>query len=256
MSSLKGKVVAISGASAGIGLACAELFARAGCHLVLGARRLERLEANRERLMSMGAVSVGCIALDVCTTQSVNAFAAETLRLHKTVDIIFNNAGLAKGSDSVATGKDADWEAMVQTNILGALRFVRAFIPGMVAANNGHIINMGSVAGHQVYVGGAVYAGTKHAVRALTQTLRLELNGTALRVSSLDPGMVETEFSVVRFNDAQKAKDVYKGMTPLTAHDIAETVLFVASRPAHVNIEQMVIMPTDQATVYKVHRRS
>ena len=195
------QVVCITGASAGIGAAVAEEFAKAGHHLVLGARRLEKLEQLKSQLAKLGAASVLTLALDVTKEASVQEFAAHTLRQHKGVDVLVNNAGLAKGTDPLAKGASADWQVMIDTNIMGALLVARAFLPAMLERNSGHIINMGSVAGLYVYAGGAVYAATKHALRAISETLRLELNGTPIRVSEIEPGMVETEFSMVRFQD-------------------------------------------------------
>jgi NADP-dependent 3-hydroxy acid dehydrogenase YdfG len=249
------QVVVISGASAGIGAATAFEFAKNKHHLVLGARRVDRLELMRKDLLAAGAASVQIAALDVRDESSIKEFVAAVTKHHPQVDILINNAGMAKGTDPTVSGKTEDWRLMIDTNIWGALLFIRAFLPGMLSKNSGHIINMGSVAGHYVYVGGAVYAATKHALRAVSETLRLELNGTPIRVSSIDPGMVETEFSEVRWEDKSKAKAVYKGMTPLTAEDIAECIYFAASRPTHVNIDKIVLYPTDQASVYKVHRR-
>lgn len=256
MKGAKSKVVVISGASAGIGQACAALYAQNGAHLVLGARRLGKLEEEKPGLLKSGAASVECFELDVASKESVAHFAHATFKVHSTVDILVNNAGLALGVDPVSVGQEENWAQMLDVNVLGALRFIRAFLPTMMEKDSGHIVNMGSIAGEQVYAGGAVYAATKHALRAISQTLRLELNGTPIRVTSIDPGMVETEFSIVRLGDEAKAKSVYKNMTPLTPEDIAETILFATSRPAHVNIDRITIMPTDQAAVYKVHRKS
>jgi len=250
----KAKVVVITGASAGIGKACAEAFARAGYRLALGARRLERLEDVRGTLEQLGAPEVLCLALDVRSKASIEAFAAAVEGHFIHVDLLLNNAGLASGLSSVASGEDIDWQAMIDTNLYGLLRVTRRFLTRMLTRGQGHIINMGSVAGFQTYANGAVYAATKHAVRAISGALRLELNGTAIRVSEIDPGMVETEFSLVRLQDESKAKAVYSGMTPLSPDDIADCVLFAATRPAHVNIDHILVMPTAQASVYKTHR--
>lgn len=249
------KVAVVTGASAGIGQACAEIYAEHGYALVVGARRTEKLEALAPKLEKLGAKGVLVLALDVTDQHSVDAFHAQTIQKFGHVDVLVNNAGLAAGLDPVATGKDADWQAMLDTNVYGLLRVTRKFLPKMIEANRGHVVNMGSIAGFHTYANGAVYAGTKHAVKAITGALRLELNGTAVRVSEVDPGMVETEFSVVRLKDEAKAKTVYQGMTPLSGRDIAECVYFATSRPAHVNVDHIVIMPTDQASVYKTHRR-
>ncbi len=249
------QVAVITGASAGIGQACAEIYAEHGFSLVIGARRTDKLEALAPKLEKAGAKGVLVLALDVTDEKSVDAFHAQTIKKFGHVDILVNNAGLASGLDPVVTGKDSDWQAMLDTNVYGLLRVTRKFLPKMLERNVGHVVNMGSIAGFHTYANGAVYAGTKHAVKAITGALRLELNGTAIRVSEIDPGMVETEFSLVRLKDEAKAKNVYHGMTPLSGRDIAECVYFATSRPAHVNVDHLLIMPTDQASVYKTHRR-
>ena len=250
--------IVITGASAGIGAETAVLFAERGWHVIMGARRREKLEHLASRLAASGAPKVTVLDVDVTKDDSVKEFSIKAWeacggRLH----VLFNNAGLALGVDPVHKGLMSDWQQMLDTNVSGLLRVTRAFLPQMLAAGHGHIINMGSIAGHVVYEGGSVYCATKHAVRAITKTLRLELNGTPIRVSSVDPGMVETDFSLVRFNDDdERAKKVYQGVTPLTGRDIAECVWFAASRPAHVNIEEIVVMPVDQAAPHKINRRS
>jgi 3-hydroxy acid dehydrogenase/malonic semialdehyde reductase len=250
------KVVVITGASSGIGLACAEVYAKEGCALVLGARRIDRLQALRPILLDLGASRVLVSALDVRDLSSIRHFAEIVETQLGAVDILINNAGLAAGLDPVETGKDADWQAMLDTNVLGLLQVTRRFLPMMRRANQGHIVNMGSIAGFHTYANGAMYAGTKHAVKAISGALRLELNGTSIRVSEVDPGMVETEFSLVRLGDQSKADAVYEGMIPLRPEDIAECVHFATSRPPHVNIDHILVMPTDQASVYKVHRKN
>ena len=250
------KVVIITGASSGIGLACARAYAREGCRLLLGARRLDRLSALSDELLKAGAAEVLFQVLDVRDQASINAFADTAHKYFGHVDILLNNAGLAAGLDSVETAKDADWDAMLETNVMGLLRVTRRFLADMRAAGKGHIVNMGSIAGFHTYANGAMYAGTKHAVKAISGALRLELNGTPIRVSEIDPGMVETEFSLVRLGEPSKADAVYAGMTPLTADDIADCVLFATSRPPHVNVDHIIVMPTDQASIYRVHRHS
>jgi NADP-dependent 3-hydroxy acid dehydrogenase YdfG len=249
--------IVITGASAGIGEQTAMLFAERGWHVVLGARRKEKLEALSKVLSQKGASQVTVESLDVTDDKSVDRFTARTWEAcHGRVDALFNNAGLALGIDHVAKGVISDWQAMLDTNVTGLLRVTKAFLPKMIESHRGHIINMGSIASHVVYEGGSVYCATKHAVRAITKTLRLELNGTPIRVSLIDPGMVETDFSLVRFkDDSERAKNVYKGVTPLTARDIAECVWFTAARPPHVNIEEIVVMPVDQAAPHKINRR-
>jgi NADP-dependent 3-hydroxy acid dehydrogenase YdfG len=234
------KVIVITGASAGIGAETARVFAERGWHVVVGARRLDKLKDMASSWA--GGKNITVAALDVTDDKSVKAFTQTAhSATHGKIDVLFNNAGLALGVDHLATGSMDDWQAMLDTNVSGLLRVTRAFLPGMLAAGHGHIINMGSIAGHLVYEGGGVYCATKHAVRAITKTLRLEVNGTPVRVSSIDPGMVETDFSLVRFkDDATRAGKVYHGVTPLTGEDIAECVWFAASRPAHVNIEEIV----------------
>lgn len=248
------QVVVITGASSGIGLACAEIYAREGHRLFLGARRLDRLQALLPSLLALGAPQVEVHPLDVRHQASIEAFAQAAQVSLGQVDILLNNAGLAAGLDPVETGQNEHWHAMLETNVLGLLKVTRAFLPGMRAAGRGHIVNMGSIASFHTYANGAMYAGTKHAVKAITGALRLELSGTPLRVSEIDPGMVETEFSLIRLGDPAKADAVYAGMTPLSAQDIAECVQFATSRPPHVNVDHIIVMPTAQASVYKVHR--
>lgn len=250
------KTVVITGASAGIGEATALAFAKEGWSLVLGARRSERLRELATSLTGAGAAQVKVFCLDVTDTKSVTAFAKDALLATSDhIDVLVNNAGLALGVDKVAESKESDWQTMIDTNITGLLRTTRAFLPSMISENAGHIINMGSIASHVVYEGGSVYCATKHAVRAITKTLRLELNGTPIRVSLIDPGMVETDFSKVRLGDNERAKSVYKGVTPLTAEDIAACVVWSALRPPHVNVEEIVVMPVDQAAPHKINRR-
>lgn len=249
--------IVITGASAGIGEETALLFAERGWHVVLGARRQEKLDALATKLSQIGAPQVTVAHLDVTDDKSVQKFAARALEsCNARVDVLFNNAGLALGVDHVASGSISDWQVMLDTNVTGLLRVTRALLPKMIETRHGHVINMGSIASDVVYEGGSVYCATKHAVRAITKTMRLELSGTPVRVSLIDPGMVETDFSRVRFkDDSARAESVYKGVTPLTGRDIAECVWFAAARPPHVNIEEIVLMPVDQAAPHKVHRK-
>jgi 3-hydroxy acid dehydrogenase/malonic semialdehyde reductase len=254
-SRLKDKWVVITGASAGFGAAAAKAFAREGSNLLLGARRTERITALADECRKLGAPKAQAHFLDVAKTASVDEFATWAKTITNRVDALINNAGGAHGLDPVATGKDADWEAMFEINVLGILRVTRAVLP-LMKDTQGSIINIGSVAGRVAYEGGAAYCGAKAAELQITRALRLELSGTGLRVSTVDPGMAETEFSVVRFKgDEEKAKKVYEGVEPLTADDIAETLVWVASRPHHVCIDEMLIKCTDQAAIHKVHRR-
>jgi 3-hydroxy acid dehydrogenase/malonic semialdehyde reductase len=252
----KNLTVVITGASSGIGEATAFAFANEGAHLILGARRTEKLNALGPKLKTAGAGSVTVMPLDVTNTNSVAKFAKQIAsQCSEGIDILVNNAGLALGVDKIADGKESDWQTMMDTNVMGVLRVTRSLLPDMLARGKGHIINMGSIAGFLVYEGGSGYCASKHAARAVTKTLRLEVNGTPIRVTSIDPGMVETEFSNVRFGDDDKAKAVYKGLEPLTSHDIAECILWSAKRPPHVNIDEIVVMPVAQAAPHKVSRR-
>lgn len=256
-SSLASKWVLITGASSGFGAAAARAFAREGAKLLLGARRTDRLEAVAAECKKLGAPDAQFSALDVASTMSVNAFADWARSQTDKLDVLVNNAGGAKGIDTVADGKDEDWEFMMQTNVLGVLRVTRACLPLMVKNPGSSIINIGSIAGRVAYEGGSAYCAAKAGELQITKALRLELNGTGVRVSTVDPGLAETEFSIVRFKgDEARAKKVYEGVEPLTAEDIAETLVWVASRPAHVCIDEMVIKCTDQAAIHKLHRRT
>jgi len=241
--------ILITGASSGIGEATAKLFAQKGFDLVLVARRLERLEKIKSEIKN---VNVDLIAGDVRSEDC--ALVIEKFLQKKSVDILFNNAGLAKGVEPMPQGKWSDWDQMIDTNVKGLLRVTRTCLPSIIS-KQGFIVNVGSVAGRWVYPGGGVYCATKFAVRALTEGLRLDLKGTGVRVCNIEPGMVETEFSVVRLGDKEKASMVYERMTPLTANDIAEQVYWVTTQPKHINIQELVIFPTDQAAVGHVSLR-
>lgn len=257
--SLKEKWVLITGASSGFGAAAAKEFGACGARLILGARRLDRLEQTTVTAKEAGADEAHFHFLDVADTGSVTAFmdwARKKLGGSGQLHVLINNAGGAHGLDPIARGKDADWEAMIQSNVLGVLRMIRAALPLMPHDAGASIINIGSVAGRQAYEGGAVYCAAKAAELQMTRALRLELFGTGIRVSTVDPGLAETEFSLVRFKgDAAAAKKPYEGTNPLVAADIAETLLWIASRPQHVNIDELVIKPVDQAAVGKVFKR-
>lgn len=253
---LRNKWVLITGASSGFGAAAARAFAARGAKLLLGARRKERLEAVAAEARSAGATAAHVFALDVSQTSSVDAFFAGVQRQTERLDVLINNAGGAHGLDTVAQGKDEDWEATVQTNVLGILRVTRAALPLMLNNPGSTIINIGSLAGRVAYEGGSAYCAAKAGELQISRTLRLELNGTGIRVSSVDPGLSETEFSLVRFKgDTARAKKVYEGTNPLVAEDIADILVWVASRPSHVNIDEMLIKPVDQAAIHKVFRR-
>ncbi len=255
MISLKGKTVFITGASAGIGLACADIFASAGARLILTARREERLREITESIKKKHNVEAVSYRMDVTDKKDVDSVFNSMPESWKSIDILINNAGLAKGVEKIHEGYAENWEVMIDTNIKGFLYVARAITPGMVERKSGHIINLCSIAGHQVYLGGNIYCATKHAVNALTQAMQIELVDTPIRVTAISPGMVETEFSMVRYNgDEEKAKNVYQGLKPLTAEDIADTALFCATRPPHVNINDVIIMPVNQASAYAVYR--
>ncbi|HVY70205.1 MAG TPA: SDR family NAD(P)-dependent oxidoreductase [Verrucomicrobiae bacterium] len=255
-SRLANQWVLITGASSGFGAAAAKAFGAEGCKLLLGARRVDKLEAVAAAARQAGAPVALAQSLDVTQTASVDAFAQWARTHTDKIDVLVNNAGGAKGLDTVANGKDADWEFMMQANVLGVLRMTRAILPLMTNNPGSYILNIGSIAGRVAYEGGAAYCGAKAAELFITRALRLELNGTGVRVGTIDPGMAETEFSLVRFSgDAERAKKVYDGTIPLTAEDIAETLVWVASRPPHVNIDELVIKCTDQAAIHKVYRR-
>jgi NADP-dependent 3-hydroxy acid dehydrogenase YdfG len=262
-SSLAGKWVLITGASSGFGASAARTFAAEGAKLLLGARRVDRLELIAAECRKAGAPAAHAHALDVASTASVNDFAAwasqqisRNTQHAARLDVLINNAGGAKGLETVAEGKDEDWEFMMQTNVLGVLRVTRACLPLMTKNPGSSIINVGSIAGRVAYEGGSAYCAAKAGELQITKTLRLELCGTGVRVCTVDPGMAETEFSVVRFKgDEAKAKKVYEGVEPLTAEDVAETLVWVASRPPHVCIDELVIKCTDQAAIHKLHRR-
>ncbi len=257
MIDLKQQTVLVTGASSGIGLSCARKFAEAGARLILVARRLERIVALQKELKQGYGTDVLTIELDVRERDDVEKKLSSLSREWQAVDVLVNNAGLSRGLDKLHEGSVDDWEEMIDTNVKGLLYVTRAIVPGMVARGKGTIINIGSIAGHEVYPRGNVYCASKHAVDALTKGLRLDLVDTPLRVCTVDPGLVETEFSNVRFHgDTQRAKQTYQNMIPLTPDDVADAVLFCATRPSHVQLSQMVIMPTAQASTTLVHRSS
>lgn len=241
------KIAVVTGASSGIGAATARALAGAGFRVYVGARRLDRLEEVA------GPIGATALPLDVTDPESIAAFVS---KLPAQVHLLVNNAGGALGVDRVETARDEDWRRMWETNVLGVMRVTRALLPALRASGDGHIVNLGSIAGFETYVGGAGYTGSKHALRALTRTLRLELLGEPVRVTEVAPGLVETEFSLVRFaGDAERAKAVYRGLDPLTGEDIADCIVWAATRPSHVNIDEIVVRPRDQATATMVHRR-
>lgn len=255
MESLKSKKVLITGASAGIGKACAYQFAEAGADLLLCARRSERLKQIAEDIKSNFGVKVHTFKLDVRNYDEVKSKIEGLPQEWSSIDILINNAGLARDLNKVYEYDVNDWEEMIDTNIKGLLYVTRVVVPGMVERKSGHIINLGSTAGHEAYGGGSVYCGTKHFVNAVSKSFKLDLLGTGVRVSSVDPGTVETEFSLVRFyGDKERASNVYKGFTPLSADDVAEAVLFCATRPPHVNINNIILTSKDQGNSFIMHK--
>ena len=252
---LKNRNVFITGASSGIGEACAVAFAREGANLLLAARRKERIDALARKLEDKYRVATHGLELDVRDRDAVERAVGSLPPAWDHIDILLNNAGLSRGLVKLHAGEIQDWEEMIDTNVKGLLYVTRAILPGMVARNSGHVINMGSIAGHELYPSGNVYCASKYAVTAISQGLRMDLLGTNVRVSSVDPGLVETEFSEVRFRgDKARAAKTYANMRPLKGEDIAEIVIFCATRPLHVDIAQVIVMPTDQASVNHVHR--
>ncbi len=256
MYSLENRIVLITGASAGIGRSCARTFAREGARLILAARRRRRLEELAVDLKRKPGEDILLLELDVRDQPAVERAVKELPSGWSAIDVLVNNAGLSRGLDKLHDGKLEDWEEMIDANIKGLLYVSRAIIPGMVERGQGHIINIGSISGHEVYPGGNVYCATKFAVDALSKGMRLDLSGTGLRVSQVSPGMVETEFSLVRFRgDEERAGKVYKGLTPLSPDDVGEAVVYCATRPPHVNVSEIIVMPTDQASTTMVSRR-
>ena len=256
MAAIQNQIVLITGASSGIGAACASAFAEAGAKLILAARRLDRLEKLADDLASKFSSQPYLVQLDVSDRAQVESTLNHLPDSWQAIDVLINNAGLSRGLDKLHEGDIQDWEEMIDTNVKGLLYVTRTLVPGMVSRGRGHIINIGSIAGHQTYPNGNVYCATKAAVRALSEGLKMDLLGTPVRVSSVDPGMVETEFSDVRFRgNTERASKVYQGLTPLTPADVADTILFCATRPAHVNISEVLLVPTEQASATLVHRR-
>jgi NADP-dependent 3-hydroxy acid dehydrogenase YdfG len=245
------RTVLVTGASSGIGRSCAVAFAEAGARLVLLARRRERLEEVAAGLDAEAHL----VEVDVRDPTAVDAAVAGLPGAFAEVDVLVNNAGLAAGFGPLHEGDPEDWDRMLDTNVRGLLRVTRAVVPGMVERGRGHVVNIGSIAGRETYPGGAVYCASKAAVDRITAGLRMDLLGTGVRVSTVDPGMVETEFSIVRFHgDVERADEVYAGLRPLTPDDVAEAVVWVADRPAHVQVADIVLLPTAQASATRVAR--
>ncbi len=242
------KIVLITGATSGIGEACARKFAASGCSIILNGRNAEKVEALRADLAAEGA-DVLPLVFDVRDREAAKNSLASLEGRWKEIDVLINNAGLAVGMDKEFEGDLDEWDQMLETNIRGLLMMTRLVVPGMVERERGHIINIGSIAGDAAYPGGSVYCATKAAVKALSDGLRMDLVDTPLRVTNIKPGLVETNFSVVRFRgDKSKADNVYKGIVPLTGKDIAEVAWFAAASPEYMQIAEVLVMPTNQAS--------
>jgi len=255
--SLKDKIVFITGASAGIGKSCAEQFAAEGAKLILAARRIEKLHELAENLKEKHGTDSVSYQLDVRDRNAVKNVIESFPQDWKSVDILLNNAGLSQGLDKIQDGDIDDWERMIDTNVKGLLYITKYILPGMIKRESGHVINISSIAGIGVYPLGNVYCASKYAVRALTEGMIIDTVDTPIKVSAVSPGLVDTEFSTVRFKgDKSRADKVYEGIEALTANDIAETVLFCATRPRHANITEVVILATNQASGAIVHRKT
>jgi len=255
--SLKGKIVFITGASGGIGAATAVAFAAEGARLLLAARRVSKLAEVASLAKERGAAAVHSIQLDVRHRHAVQQSIDDLPPEWAEIDVLVNNAGLSRGLDKLYMGKVEDWEEMIDTNVKGLLYVTRAVTPGMVVRGRGHVLNLGSTAGEITYPNAAVYCATKAAERAINDGLRQDLLGTPVRVTSIDPGMVETDFSLVRFHgDTGRAAKVYQGLTPLTPEDVADAIVWAAGRPAHVNIARISMTSVHQANSLLFHRES
>jgi len=255
MLSLQDKIILITGASSGIGEACVEVFASSGAKLILAARRSSLLEQIAQKYQDSAQIHL--LQLDVSDRKAVEVAISNLPPEWSEIDILINNAGLSRGLSKLQEGNILDWEEMIDTNIKGLLYLTRCVVPGMVSRGRGHVVNLGSIAGHQTYPSGNVYCATKAAVKAISEGLKQDLLGTPVRVSSVDPGMVETEFSQVRFHgDIERAQKVYQGLTPLLPADVADVIFFCVTRPLHVNINEVILMPTDQASATLLNRQT
>lgn len=251
------KTVLVTGATSGIGYATAMAFAEENCNLILTGRRSERLKTMKKKIEKSYGVEVAVLSFDIRDRQACQASLQSLPENFRAIDILVNNAGLAAGLEHINEGDITDWEAMIDTNIKGLLYVTRIVSNMMIERGCGHIINLGSIAGTQPYENGSVYCASKHAVHALSQTMRIDLLSHGIRVTEIRPGMVETEFSVVRFHgDKQRADGVYKGVEPLRGEDIADTIVWAASQPPHINIDEIVITPTQQANAYYTFRNN
>jgi NADP-dependent 3-hydroxy acid dehydrogenase YdfG len=255
MTSLRNKIVFITGASSGIGKACAEAFAVKGTNLILCARRVERLIELKKYMIKKYRIKVLIVELDIRKLRNVKKVINELPSHWKKIDILLNNAGLARGLNKFHEANTTHWEEMIDTNVKGLLYVTRTILPIMVERQSGHVINIGSTAGHEIYPMGHVYCATKYAVKALSQSIRIDVLDKNIKVTSVDPGMVLTEFSKVRFSwDEMRANKVYEGVTPLSPQNVAEAVIFAASRPLNVNINEIIITPICQASSTQVFR--
>ncbi len=253
---IQGSWALVTGATSGFGLAIARAIAAEGAHVAITGRREDRLLAVAEEIRSKHKVETLPLRFDVRDLAQVRSSLEGAPGLLGKLDILVNNAGLALALDPLQSGNPEDWDQMIDTNVKGLLYVSRTVLPGMVERGRGHVVNVGSVAGHQTYAGGAVYSATKYAVRALTDALRYDVLGKGIRVSNVEPGLAETEFSEVRFKgDTTRAKTVYEGLTALRAEDVADAVVWCVTRPQHVNVQSVLIMPTDQASAHAVNRR-
>jgi 3-hydroxy acid dehydrogenase / malonic semialdehyde reductase len=255
--SIKGKIVFITGASSGIGAATAQAFAAEGARLLLAARRADKLAEVASAALERGAEAVHTISIDVRDRQAVEKAIGALPAEWAAIDVLVNNAGLSRGLDKLYQGKIEDWEEMIDTNVKGLLYVTRAVTPGMVERGRGHVVNLGSTASEVTYPGGAVYCASKAAERAINDGLRQDLLGTPIRVTTVDPGMVETDFSLVRFRgDAGRAANVYKNIKPLAAGDVAEVIVWAVNRPEHVNIARVLLTSVQQANSLLFDRKA
>lgn len=254
MSHLTNKIILITGASSGIGQACARLFVAQGAKVILSARRVDKLQALEDELHQQYDACCYLLPLDVRDKAQIQSQLDSLPNEWRAIDILINNAGLALDTLPLSQGIEDHWDTMIDTNIKGLLYMSRAIIPTMLQQGRGHIVNIGSIAGHECYPNGNVYSATKHAVHALSKSMRLDMLGSPIRVTEIAPGAVETEFSEVRWQDKQRAKDFYQDFQPLSAEDVADSILHCLTCPPHVNIEQLIIMPTVQASTNHLYR--
>ncbi len=254
--SIKGQIALVTGASSGIGAATSAALAAEGARLVLAARRAERLQELADELKKAHGTESLLITLDVRQEADVADRLGNLPAEWQAVDILVNNAGLSRGLNPLQAGSIEDWDEMIDTNVKGLLYVTRAILPGMVQRGRGHVVNIGSIAGRDPYAGGAVYCGSKAAVAIISRCMKIDLLGSGVRVTNVEPGMVETEFSLVRFHgDAERAKKVYQGIEPLTGEDVADSIVWAVTRPLHVNVQDILLLASAQATATMAHRK-